>query len=75
MSTGETGVEVYKKRIPEIYVPAVTGMSIWDALYILENKGMNVHFTGSGVVKRQSIVPGEKIIKGNKIILELVWNY
>jgi len=72
VSTGETDVKVYKKRIPEIYVPDVTGMSIRDALYILENKGMNVRFTGSGVVKTQSIVPGEKIIKGNKIILELV---
>ncbi len=72
VSTGEKEVKVYKKRIPEIYVPDVTGMSIKDALYILENKGLSVQFSGNGVVKKQSISPGEKMIKGKNIILELV---
>jgi cell division protein FtsI (penicillin-binding protein 3) len=72
VSTGEKEVKVYKKRIPEIYVPDVTGMSIKDALYILENKGMSVQFSGNGVVKKQSISPGEKMMKGENIILELV---
>ncbi len=72
VSTGEEDVKVYKKRIPEIYVPDVTGMSIKDALYILENKGLSVQFSGNGVVKKQSISPGEKMVKGKNIILELV---
>ena len=72
VSTGSKEVKVYKKRIPEIYVPDVTGMSIKDALYILENRGMSVQFSGNGVVKKQSISPGEKMIKGLNIILELV---
>jgi cell division protein FtsI (penicillin-binding protein 3) len=72
VSTGENEVKVYKKRIPEIYVPDVIGMSIKDALYILENKGLSVQFSGNGVVKKQSISPGEKMIKGKNIILELV---
>ncbi|MGB0882142.1 MAG: penicillin-binding protein [Vicingaceae bacterium] len=72
VATGKEEVKVYKKRIPEIYVPDVVGMSIKDALYILENKGLSVQFSGNGVVKAQSILPGEKMVKGNNIILELV---
>lgn len=72
VATGEKEVNIYRKKIAPIYVPDVTGMSIKDALYILENQGMNVRFTGNGVVKAQSVSPGEKVIKGEKIILELV---
>ena len=71
VSTGEKEVKVYKKKIAPIYVPDVTGMSVKDAVYLLENHGMQVQFSGSGVVKKQSITPGNKIIKGSKIILEL----
>lgn len=71
VSTGEKSVKIYNKKVAPIYVADVTGMSIKDALYILENQGMQVRFSGNGVVKKQSIAPGEKIIKGKKIILEL----
>ncbi|MCO6499496.1 MAG: transpeptidase family protein [Vicingus serpentipes] len=71
VNTGENAVKVYNKKIAPIYVPDVTGMSIKDAIYILENEGINVFFTGNGVVKKQSIEAGEKIIKGSRIILEL----
>ena len=72
VATGKEEVKIYKKKVAPIYVADVVGMSIKDALHILENQGMSVSFTGDGVVKNQSISPGEKIIKGNKIILELV---
>ena len=72
VSTGKESVEIYKKKVAPIYVADVVGMSIKDALYILENQGMRVSFSGNGVVKKQSIAAGQKIIKGNKIILELV---
>ena len=72
VATGKEEVKIYKKKVAPIYVADVVGMSIKDALHILENQGMSVRFTGNGVVKKQSISPGEKIIKGNKIILELV---
>jgi cell division protein FtsI (penicillin-binding protein 3) len=72
VSTGEKEVKIYNKKIAPIYVPDVVGMSVKDAIYILENEGMTVRFTGSGVVKKQSIAAGQKIIKGSKIILELV---
>lgn len=71
VSTGDKSVKIYNKKIAPIYVPDVTGMSIKDAIYILENQGLRVAFKGSGVVKKQSIAPGEKIEKGKKIELEL----
>ncbi|MDG1476680.1 MAG: penicillin-binding protein [Vicingaceae bacterium] len=72
VSTGKESVKIYKKKIAPIYVANVVGMSIKDALYILENQGMVVSFSGDGVVRNQSVAAGQKIIKGNKIILELV---
>ncbi|MGB0882366.1 MAG: penicillin-binding protein [Vicingaceae bacterium] len=72
VSTGKEDVQIYKKKVAPIYVADVVGMSIKDALYILENQGMRVKFSGNGVVKKQSIPAGQKIIKGNEIILELV---
>ena len=72
VSTGKESVAIYRKKIAPIYVADVVGMSIKDALYILESQGMRVSFSGSGVVKKQSIIAGQKIIKGNEITLELV---
>lgn len=72
VSTGEKNVKIYNKKIAPIYVPNVVGMSIKDAIYILENEGMNVQFSGNGVVRKQSIEAGKKIVKGSKITLELV---
>lgn len=52
-------------------VPNVVGMGLKDALYELESKGMKVEFTGKGNVTGQSINAGEKIIRGQKISIEL----
>jgi cell division protein FtsI (penicillin-binding protein 3) len=46
-------------------------MGLQDAIYLLENKGLKVEFTGRGAVKRQSIPNGTKIIPGTTIKLEL----
>ncbi len=52
-------------------VPNVVGMSLKDALYILENAKMEVKFTGKGIVRKQSIRPGLRIEPGQVIVLEL----
>lgn len=39
-------------------VPDVTGMSLRDALYVLENKGIKVVYQGKGRVRGQSLAPG-----------------
>lgn len=52
-------------------VPDVVGMAIDDALYLLENAGLKVKYSGSGLVKSQSIQSGESMLKGNTIYLQL----
>jgi len=51
-------------------VPNVLGMGLRDALFILENRGMEVKVNGYGRVMKQSIEPGAKL-NGQKIMLFL----
>ena len=52
-------------------IPNLKGMAGMDAVALLENFGMKVKAIGIGKVKKQSILPGQPIIKNNTIILEL----
>lgn len=52
-------------------VPNVKGMSGMDAIALLENLGFKVTVEGIGRVQNQSVNPGEKIEKNEKIILKL----
>ncbi len=52
-------------------VPNVLGMTLRDAIFILENQGLTVEYKGTGRVSDQSQLPGRKVRKGSKIILEL----
>ncbi len=55
----------------ELQVPNVTGMTLRDAIYLLESRGMRVRYRGKGRVKRQSTLPGVTIRKGSEILIEL----
>ncbi len=52
-------------------VPNVTGMTLRDALPLLENQGLQVVSRGRGRVEKQSLAAGSKISSGSKIILDL----
>jgi len=52
-------------------VPNVQGMNIQDALFILENHGLQVEIQGSGMVKKQSLKAGQKFNQGQHIRIEL----
>lgn len=52
-------------------VPNLKGMPGMDAVALLENLNMKVKVIGFGKVKKQSILPGQPILKNNIIILEL----
>lgn len=52
-------------------MPNVVGMGLKDALYLLESRGMDVHFTGRGMVRSQSIPAGRKISAGDNVSLTL----
>ncbi len=54
----------------ENLIPNVVGMGVRDALYVLENEGVEVKFKGRGKVTKQSISPGTRI-KGQTIHLTL----
>lgn len=53
------------------YVPDVTGMSLRDALFLLENRSLEVNYKGTGRVQSQSLEAGSKTVKGNRITLTL----
>jgi cell division protein FtsI (penicillin-binding protein 3) len=46
-------------------------MALNDAIYLLENAGLTVNFRGRGTVRRQSLPPGTRINKGDRISLEM----
>ncbi len=52
-------------------VPDVTGMGLKDAVYLLEQEGLQVQIAGRGRVRQQSLTPGTKVVKGENIILQL----
>ncbi len=64
-------VSLEKRYVGKTSVPNVVGMVVNDAIYILENKGLRVEISGNGSVESQSISPGSKIVKGQKIKLVL----
>ena len=49
----------------------VMGMSIRDAIYILEKQGLRVSFEGKGKVVSQSLDKGTRFKKGSNIYLKL----
>lgn len=57
-------------------VPNVTGLSMDQAVYLLENQQINTEIKGYGKVKEQSIMPGTPVDKVKKITLigENKWN-
>lgn len=52
-------------------VPDLLGMSMRDALYLMENKGFRVTFKGSGKVVEQSLPPGTNKSGSKTILLTL----
>lgn len=60
-----------KNELKQDHVPDVRGMTLRDAIYVLENMGLNVNVKGSGRVDQQSLSPGTKFAKGANIKLQL----
>lgn len=58
-------------KISNDKVANVKGMTVRDALFILEHQGLTVRVVGRGKVIKQSLLPGSKIIKGKKIEITL----
>jgi len=52
-------------------VPDVRGMSLRDAIYLLENTGLRVRYSGKGRVLRQSPEHGARYYEGTMVSLEM----
>ena len=65
--------EIRLKDIPlhEGLVPNVIGMGAKDAVYLLENAGLQASLNGLGRVTSQSISPGSRVSKGQTVSLML----
>jgi len=52
-------------------VPDVRGMSLRDAVFLLENSGIRVKFSGKGRVRSQSPEHGSRYFNGTVVSLEM----
>lgn len=67
----DKSLKIHERKVISGLMPDVTGMGLKDAIFLIENSGMKVRFTGSGKVRKQSLPPGKKVIRGGTIYLEL----
>ncbi len=59
------------KTFAKNMVPNVKGMTAKDAVYLLGNMGFNTILQGRGVVYQQSLKPGTRFRKGQRILIRL----
>ncbi len=74
ITTGKVSINRIKKLEEELMhgkVPDLIGMNMKDAIYLLENNGFIVKFSGYGSVIKQSVEKGVTFKKGSLIKLEL----
>lgn len=67
----DNAIEWRKNQNLKGLAPNVVGMTLRDALFLLESKGLKVTINGEGRVKKQSIMPGKRVRKGDIIYIEL----
>lgn len=67
----EEYVTLEARYVEKNHVPNVVGMPLNDAIYLCENCGLRVSFSGNGKVVGQSLTAGDVFVKGQQIKLEL----
>ncbi|HSN50773.1 MAG TPA: penicillin-binding transpeptidase domain-containing protein, partial [Bacteroidales bacterium] len=68
--SGDT-IRLVGVSLKEGLVPDVRGMSLRDAVYLLENSGLRVRYSGKGRVLRQSPEHGAKVYEGSVVSLDM----
>ncbi|MDR0364490.1 MAG: transpeptidase family protein [Bacteroidales bacterium] len=71
VKTAKNEIHITPNNIESNTIPNVTGMSLSDAIYVLEEKGLTVETKGFGKVEKQFPSAGTVIGKTEKIILSL----
>jgi cell division protein FtsI (penicillin-binding protein 3) len=64
-------ISLIEKELTKDLMPDVVGMTMRDALYLLEGEGLRVNVSGFGKVVSQSVLPGERVNKGTVVAIEL----
>ncbi len=64
-------VALVVNRVRAGKVPQVRGLTLRDALFLLENRGLHVRTTGTGRVREQSLAVGTPLKRGDLITLTL----
>lgn len=67
----ENKIKLSDVTIREGLVPRVVGMGAKDAVFLLEQAGVRVSLSGAGRVVSQSIQPGQRVPKGQTVLLTL----
>lgn len=73
VATRESGdtVRLVGLNVTKGLVPDVRGMSLRDAVYLLENSGYRVKFSGKGRVRSQSPAHGARYFEGQVVSLDM----
>jgi cell division protein FtsI (penicillin-binding protein 3) len=73
VATREIGdtIKMAPIKIEPGLIPDVRGMTLRDAMYLLENNGLKVRYSGKGKVRRQSPEHGARIYEGSVVYLDL----
>jgi cell division protein FtsI (penicillin-binding protein 3) len=73
VATRESGdtIRLAGMKLEKGLVPDVRGMSLRDAIFVLENSGLNVKYNGKGRVLRQSPQHGARYFEGSTVSLEM----
>jgi cell division protein FtsI (penicillin-binding protein 3) len=70
-SVANDTIQWKEMTLAEELVPDVSGMTLRDAIYILEKQGLRVRYEGAGRVKQQSLRAGTRFKRGNEIKIKL----
>jgi cell division protein FtsI (penicillin-binding protein 3) len=73
VATRESGdtIQLAGIKLQKGLVPDVRGMSLRDAVYVLENSGLRVRYNGKGRVQRQSPEHGARYAAGSVVSLDM----
>jgi cell division protein FtsI (penicillin-binding protein 3) len=73
VATRESGdtIRLVGLKVTDGLVPDVRGMSLRDAIFLLENSGYRVKYSGRGKVLRQSPEHGARYFEGQVVSLDM----
>jgi cell division protein FtsI (penicillin-binding protein 3) len=70
-SDSSRNISIAPKPVYKGMMPDVNGMGLKDAVYLLEKEGLQVQVKGKGRVQQQSVAPGNRVMRGQTIVLQL----